>query len=287
MRQNIFKRDMLNTVPPNSLPLNTLVDINNDTYHTTQGVSSSALKVAKKSALAYYHAYVNPNTERKVPTRDMVRGSFFHTLTMEGDKLPDEYVIKQVFNNRTKDGKAAKEAWERYTEGKIAVTQSDYDMVRGMRDAVYAHAVLGSLMADGLAEKSLYAIDHETKLLLKVRPDWLPRKAENVIIDLKSCVDASDDAFGRHAAALDYPMSAAHYLDLLPWADVFIFAAVEKEAPYHINLLCVERDSHEHEMARHMNRQAMRRIADGYLYGQWPGYDHHIKGLQVPGYYWK
>lgn len=276
---------MLNT-PPNNLPLNTLVDIDNDTYHSTQGVSSSALKVAKKSALAYYHAYVDPNTERKKPTRAMVSGSFFHTLTMENDKLPDEYMIKQTFG-RTKEQRAAKEAFERLSEGKTLVSMAEYDMVRGMRDAVYAHSLLGPLMRSGEAEKSLYSIDGETGLLLKVRPDWLPSAADNVIIDLKSCVDASDDAFGRHAASLDYPMSAAHYLDLLPWADVFIFAAVEKEAPYHINLLAIERDSHEHEMAQRMNRQALRRIADGYASGYWPGYSPEIKPIQVPGYYWR
>lgn len=278
---------MINALPPNDLPLSELVDIDNDTYHSTAGVSSSALKEAKRSQLAYWQKYVNPERVRSKPTRAMVSGSFFHTMTSEGDKLPDEYIIKpRSFNAKTKEGKAAKEAFERYAGDRIQVSQLDYDNVRRMRDAAYAHPILGKLLEAGQAEKSRYWHDDETDLLLKVRPDWLPAGADNVVIDLKSCRSAESSDFGRDAANLEYPMSAAHYIDGLPWCDAFIFAAVEKEPPYHVALYVMERDSHDYDTAKLRNRRAIRAIAEGYRTGVWLGEDPMIRPLELPKYYY-
>jgi hypothetical protein len=88
----------------------------------------------------------------------------------------------------------------------------------------------------GAAEESFYWIDEATGLLCKCRPDYrIPER--RILVDLKSCEDASPEAFARTIFNYTYYIQAGFYLDgvsqvLAEPYRTFIFIAVEKTPPY-------------------------------------------------------
>ena len=84
-------------------------------------------------------------------------------------------------------------------------------------------------------EASFFATDDNTGLELKTRPDsyW---QANGVIYDIKTCQAADPKAFAKVCLNFGYAIQAAFYMHVLRLAgyqaDKFLFACVEKTAPY-------------------------------------------------------
>jgi exodeoxyribonuclease VIII len=114
--------------------------------------------------------------------------------------------------------------------GRLQLTNDQWEALDGIRKAVNANAQCQRLFAEGGPERSFAAcIDGA---LVRCRPDWY--HPGGLILDVKSCQDASPAAFAKDIARYRYDMQAAFYLDVMRHAgfkaERFIFLAVEKTA---------------------------------------------------------
>lgn len=84
---------------------------------------------------------------------------------------------------------------------------------------------------------SLFWDDPDTGLKLKSRPD-ICRSKKNIIVDIKTCKDASPQGFARDASNLDYWLQAVMQMEgvvnsgLMERVDKYFWLAVEKTPPY-------------------------------------------------------
>ena len=71
--------------------------------------------------------------------------------------------------------------------------------------------------------------------------DFTNAKNKSIIVDIKSCLDSSAKEFKRSVYNYGYSISAAYYCDFLK-RENYIFAAVEKEAPFQVSLYSLNDD---------------------------------------------
>ncbi|AGH57650.1 exonuclease VIII [Cyanophage KBS-S-2A] len=247
--------------------------MNNAEYHADPAISASHLHAIAKSPEHYYARYLDPDRKPSTPTPAMKFGSLVHTAVLEPDEIYNRYAVCPPRN--TKAGKEA--AAEMAANGIEAVTQSDWDMARDMRDAVHAHPIASDLLSEGAPEQSVWWDDPTTKQRCKCRPDWL--KSDGTIIDLKTTQDASVDGFAKSVARFRYHVQQAHYQNGTG-AERFIFIAVEKYEPYSVGVYELDADAIA-EGSRLAFRD-LRRIATCRKLDEWPGYSPTITSLSLP-----
>jgi hypothetical protein len=168
-------------------------------------------------------------------------------------------------------------------EGKVPLRPADYRTAHAMAVAVAVHPTASKLLRHGQPERTLIWRDEATGVLCRLKADWL---RPDGIVDVKTAVDASEDALSKAAHNHGYAVQAPFYLrgfrDRFPGVDPFFaFIAVEKEPPYlvHVNQLT------ERALAwgdRQVS-QAMEIYRDCQASGVWPGYPlHEITEIDLP-----
>jgi hypothetical protein len=202
-------------------------------YHALSAIGHSGLVRIMRSP-AHLRDYLSNAPE---PTPAMQLGTAFHTALLEPDAFVQQFVVAPRFDRRTKEGKAAAEAWDADNAGKTPLTADQMATIQLMSSSVRAHAGAARLLESGLAEMSGFWIDRETGIECKCRPDFLAMAGEMAtgIVDVKTCCDASADGFSRAIANLGYDLQAALYQDGLKALTgrelPFYFVAIEKEPP--------------------------------------------------------
>jgi hypothetical protein len=240
-----------------------------EAYRAHDGISASDLKhIVPPRTPAHYRANVIERSVPRTETKAMLLGTLAHLAVLEPDKLESAFVVRpEGLDLRTKPGKE----WLAQAGDKPALTQLEADAVFGMRDAVASHEVARELLRGTQAEVSMFALHPQTSLPIKGRIDAL---GASVIVDVKTCEDASPGAFSRQAAALLYDLSAAHYMALADLCDVpvdsFWWVAVEKSPPFAVAVY----QPSEEVMARGMSlaESALVRVRECADCGDWPGY---------------
>lgn len=308
---------------PNINSAGVYAGISNSEYHGGPGISKSGLDIINRSPAHFYHAQ---NSERKPSTPDQQIGTLTHSLVLEPETFWDEYarpfnaaqfpdalVTNDDVKARLKDlnekvsGRkddlierlraADPEAiflddcraeHERENDGKTLITEDQLATAEAMRDAINAHPKAGKLFTDGQAELSVYWTDDETGVLCRCRPDYL--RNDGVVVDLKTALDASEDAFPRSVEKWRYHVQAAFYLDGLraakaAGADIaepraFVFVAVEKTAPYAVGVYVI--DAEAIEIGRREYRQDLARYAECLSAEHWPAYSDRIEPISLP-----
>jgi hypothetical protein len=249
--------------------------ISNEEYHADPAISASQLKEIGKSPFHYWKRYVDPDRSPSEPTAAMRLGSLVHCAVLEPNELLQRYAVGP--DRRTKEGKATAERM--IADGIEPVSASDFEQALSMAAAVHSHPTAGLLLTNGAAETSHWWDDIATGLRCKCRPDWFDGE---LIVDLKTCVDASPAGFGKAVAAFHYQLQAAHYL-AGTLAKRFIFVAVEKSYPFAVGVYELDQEALVHgSIARH---NALQRIQDCRAIGEWGhGYTDGIQTLQLPGW---
>jgi hypothetical protein len=192
----------------------------NADYHADPAISASHLKAVMQSPYHYWSRFLDPKRPTVEPTSAMRLGSLAHCAVLEPDELSKRYAIAP--DRRSNAGKAA--AAEMSANGIEAVSEPDMALALNMADAVRQHPYAAALLADGKAEQSFWWDDKATGQRCKCRPDWYQG---TTIVDLKTCQDASANAFARACATFGYHTQAAHYLNGT-FAERFIFIAVRR-----------------------------------------------------------
>jgi exodeoxyribonuclease VIII len=207
-----------------------ILTMTNESYHAHPSISSSDVKAVATRSLAHWKY----RTYKASPA--FALGSAVHALVLEPQK---NLVVRGPEDRRGAKWKDASLAAD--LDGKILLTEGDYDLAAEIANAVLAHPAVGSFLADSefVAEASFFADDGETGANIKCRPDgYIPHAG--VVFDIKTTRDASPEGFPKELRNYGYDLQAAFYLRTLREAGFlakkFIFVAVEKEPPYAVGL---------------------------------------------------
>jgi len=256
-------------------------------YHSLPAFSASGLKLMRKSPAHYYGAMLDPNRPPDDPSDAMRLGTLFHTALFEPAEVAARYVVKpEGLDGRTKEGKA----WLSEQTGREVIAADKMRAALAMAASARALPEVESLLGAGDGEVSAFWTDEETGELCKCRPDWVfPVVIGSgvILVDGKSCQDASPAGFSRAIWNYCYHLQAAWYSDGYERATGkrvhgFVFVAVESAwphaaAPY---MLCDD----VLDRARVENRLLLNRYAECKRTGNWPGYSRQISLINLPAW---
>ena len=201
-------------------------------YHGSDPISRSRLFLMSKSP-AHFAEWQPEDTAA------LAFGRALHMLVLQPEIFGEHYFVMERPNLRTASGRQAVADIE--AQGLEVIFSEDFAVLDGMRKSVYANKYAAALLR-GEKEVSYYWTDPDTGIDCKCRPDCRTElKTTSVIVDLKSCRDASTDAFAAEAVRLGYDLQVAMYrtgvekIEQKPHK--FVFVAVEKSPPYAVNIL--------------------------------------------------
>ncbi len=268
------------------------------TYHQRRldEASASGLKQMLRSPAHFAHWCKTPDDDKESDA--LTFGRAFHCATLEPAVFIRTYAVVErgapryptaaqwnAKGKRAPDSQAAVDYWTEWnanTAGRIRMSQTDYDRARWMADSARAHPVAAGLLTGGDREVTLRWQDEETGLGCKARADlYAPGE---FLMDLKSCRDASAEGWGRAVASYHYDLQQAHYIegvrrngDAIRW---FVFLAVESEAPYVAQPHVL--DARAEERGWNLRQQAIKRQAECFKAGRWPGYSDELIETSLP-----
>lgn len=252
--------------------------IPNAEYHGGSGFSNSGLSEFKKSPYHFWWTYLSGQAER-TETPAMKLGTAVHSAILEPELFESEYVRAPQVDRRTKEGK---DAWAALPEHKIALRADEWDQCVSMRNALRETKAGRKLLNGGEPEASYFVEIDE--LMMKCRPDYV---TDNMIIDVKTTDDASPMGFMRSAVKFGYHRQAALYMDILAEfgtpKDAFVFAVVEKSAPYATAWYYATQEMIDAGRAEY--KALVQGLKTCLATGNWPGYGEEIKPLKMPEWY--
>lgn len=268
-------------------------DMTNEQHHAHNAIGSSSLKLIGQTPKHYWARYLDPERKPFEQTKAMKTGTMIHTATLEPHRFDEWFtVMPEGLDRRTKEGK---ELWAQIVAtGKEPLLQSDLDTAKGTAAAAHAHPVTRVLFDKCAAktEVSIFWVDPETGVNLKIRPDIMVEPCQlfpnGLICDLKSTDDASADGFGRSAWNWEMHLQAALYpqgfqaVFKTKEPPTFLWLAQEKARPYANQYFRCGGD-----LAAHGQREVRRLLA---IYkrcmetGTWPGYPTQVRDIALPGW---
>lgn len=194
-----------------------------------------------------------------------------------------EIVVIDAKDWRTAAARTARD--EALAAGKIPLLPDEDEMTRAMAATVHNHPEAAALLADGMAEQSLYWTDPVTWVRLRTRPDWITQRDGRVVfVDYKTTKSAAPNIFRAAASDYGYNMQAAFNAagarEVLEEDEIrVVFIAQEKEPPY---LVSVHEWEHEDiALGDALNRLAIDIFAQCKAEDYWPGYGDHIHQMRL------
>jgi len=170
-----------------------------------------------------------------------VFGQLLHSVILQPENLESEYIIEPDVDRRTKAGKELYADFLEGSAGKTVISLADLAKTFEMRDAMLQNELAVKLLG-GAKETPFFWTDSLTGEPCKCRTDVITEvPGQQILVDVKSCGDASTEAFVRDALKYGYDVQAQMYLEGVKANTgkdgVFIFLAVEKEPPYALNII--------------------------------------------------
>jgi exodeoxyribonuclease VIII len=259
--------------------------LTNEDYHAAPGISKTGLwTIHTKTPFHFRYG------ERK-SSSFFDLGSAAHTAVLEPVKL--DFTIMCGPDDRR--GNKWKDAQERAAhEGLTLLTGPDYDRLYRIRDSADKNATLRALRPGLVVEQSGFAIDPETGVLCRCRPDGY-QPSSGIILDLKTTTDGGASAFARSVANFGYHVQDAfysgvwqqalisgveHFDNTIPTVYGFVFVVVETTAPYVTSTY--ELDPSAVDEGRAIYRAALARYAECARTDVWPAYPDEPEPLKLP-----
>lgn len=256
-------------------------------YHATHAMSAGGLKRMRQSPAHFFGLQLDPNRPPPgEPTPALKNGTLVHCAIFEPDQVEARYLVKpDGMNFLTKEGKA----WRDANSGSREIIDAVQLLTaRAQAAALRQLPEVAALLSDGFGEASAFWIDEATGELCKCRPDWTSPAGDGVIlVDGKTCQDASPEGFSRQIWNFDYWLQAAWYSDGYERATGkrvhgFVFAAVESSWPHAAAAYLLGDDVLER--ARIENRRLLDLYAECRRTGVWPGYQTTIQPIALPAW---
>jgi exodeoxyribonuclease VIII len=207
-----------------------LQKLSNEDYHSTEGISSSNLKLLEESPL-----HLKNKNLFKLSGSHLDFGSLVHSLILEPEKTDLEFIREIKVDARTTAGKKAKAEFAEQAQGRIIISHDEYIKAEIMSKNVLA--IAGNILRNGKAEQSYFADDDG--LLIKCRPDYYIESA-GILVDVKTTADISEYGLRKSITNYHYNWSAVFYMKVLRLlglkANKFIFVFVEKSQPHMVKI---------------------------------------------------
>lgn len=270
-----------------------------DEYHRVLGLTKSGLSMLRKSPAHFWNWLSSPP---EPPSKAMNLGTATHTLVFEPHKWQDEITVipadapKKATLAQRNAKKPSEEAvasmawWDKFdaeTHGRALITAEEEVQARAMAQAVLNHSEVAPLLKhpSAKAERSLMCVEkvNGIDISCKGRCDLITMD-NTVIVDLKTCEDASPEAFGKSFMSFGYWLQAVHYLKIAQKAGLptqrFIFIAVEKNPPYSVALY--ELDEQSLEKSIKIRERLLAVLADCIARNEFPAYSKGVTPLTLP-----
>lgn len=248
-------------------------------------ISNSGVKEMLKTPAHYYQAYLAPRTEPRKETEALIFGQILHCLVYEPLDFPKRFYIMPKISQRSHAGKSAVEEAQKLavSHRKRLIFREEYELARQMSEVIRDHPFMREVMSQGMGERTILFNDALTGAPCKIRLDWWS-ESTGLIIDLKTCEDASRSGFANSVKKYKYYIQDPFYLDgcqasgeLYP--EGMVFFAIEKKPPYLCKPYFIPDD------ARQYGRQEINRALSSYMEcrrtGLWPGYDAIPEELSI------
>lgn len=264
-------------------------------YQAIPAASSHRLHDLKRSPL---HCWYGMNGIEDEPTPALMLGSLVNAMLLEPELVEDQYAVAERCSATTGKGTRCNNAGK-YRDGVAwfcgvhaehgepirVVSQDQFSLAGSCVLSIRSHPAARALVDDRTdTEVSLVWKDEETGVLCKARPDALIRP--NVLLDLKTCRDASRRGFERAVFEYGYHTQAAMYRMGLKAVGLDITDAalicVETEAPHAVAVYQFEDDVMER--GEREVRRLLRLWARCMERGEWPGYADDVQLIGLPGW---
>jgi exodeoxyribonuclease VIII len=254
-----------------------IYDIDNETYHASEGLSRSNIMDFKKSP---FHFYWSKQTPRNKETSSQYIGTALHTLILEPEKFHSTYMIAPKINKNTNEWKKIKADAEE--KNLLILDGSEYHYIVSLARTVEHDPTAIRLIEGAQYERSIFWENPETGILCKCRPDILHT---NMICDLKTAADASERAFRNAIYSYGYHIQAAMMQEgvqavLGDKINDFIFIVIEKNEPMAMAIYILDEDAIN--KGREDFHEALHQYKECLEKNEWPGYP--IKEVSLPKY---
>lgn len=210
-----------------------IYELDIDDYLGEQGyISSSGLKRVLDSPEALQRYLLRQN--ESTPRLDF--GTAVHCALLEPERFEREYValpVEHVDLFHEEDLNLIRQEREHPLR---FITQAQMEALHGIREQVARLPEISRLLAEGLAERSLFWRDPATEVRCKIRPDLLV--LPHLILELKTTFDASLAVFQRTLQMQRYHLSAAMYLEgvrhLTGFSTNYVYLVASRHPPYRV-----------------------------------------------------
>jgi exodeoxyribonuclease VIII len=267
-------------------------DLSNEDYQASPGLSSSQLQDLARSPAHYWGLHRDPRRP-PAPTRaGQLEGTLAHCALLEPDEFDARYVRLKPGDparpteaqihaaNRSAKTLDAIDFWRMLRAANPHalefITPTQYEVAMRQADNLRALPEVAELLDAGSPEISAYWVDEETGVYCRCRPDWAHPAGDTgcVLLDVKTCEDATDEGFRWVIKRKGYFRQDAHYSRGFGAAarrtvHGFVFAAVESAWPYVARTHTI--DGPSREQAEQENAALLRLYAKCERDGLWPG----------------
>lgn len=255
-------------------------------YLAAPGISNSGLSDFARSPRHYHALHINPDRPEEDDTASQLVGRLAHCAILEPSEFEKRYAIGPVDDKRL----AVWKAWEAKLPDDIeeAIKPSQATAAKCQALSVRAIPDVAALLAKGAPEVSAFWIDPTAGELCRCRPDWVHPAGDGVIlVDVKTCGDASPREFARQVARMGYHRQAAFYSDGYEIASGrkvlgFVFVAVETAWPFAASAAML--DDASLEQGRVEIAELLPRFAACRAKNEWPCYGDSISLITLPAW---
>lgn len=202
--------------------------------HKRKYLSASALKAFSKSP-NHYVQYVTGTVEA---TPAMTFGSALHCYVLEPKEFNKRYAVCPKVDRRTKEGKMLYAQFVESSVGKEVLTADDFATVLELDKSIREHEPAMDLL-EGCTSFEEMREGEIQGVQFKGIADGL---SDGYILDIKTCQDASPEAFERTAYNSFYHEQGVAYQTLFG-VDRFYWIAVEKNPPYNVSVFMQSMDA--------------------------------------------
>lgn len=250
-----------------------------EAYHDHPAISKSGLwTIYTETPRHFRHA---PKKQSKA----FDFGQAVDIAILEYDTFEDR-VMRGPADRRGNKWEAAQA--EATNSGRLLLTAGDFERALMCRDAVHASSYVNRIITGGDAktnvrQASAFATMGDG-LEVKCRPD-LARSDLSILLDLKTCRDASPRGFAKAVAEYGYHAQEAWYTDTWQAAGGFpvagfVFLAVESEDPFCASVYELEPSAVDE--GRAAMAEAFATYAACMKSNEWPGYPETVQPLALP-----
>lgn len=229
-----------------------------DVYHKHPALSESGLKTLLDCPARYYYKYISGEYEYKEKPSFKI-GKACHKYILEGENaFKKEYwhnpyseytkpeilrILKEKYNYNAPKTMPVSDLMDILLKNEgiepspIHLNKNELNQVIGTARAIKNNKkAYNAFHQKGESEISLFWIDEETGILLKCRPDFLP-KDHKLVPDYKTCQSVNPNVFYGDFVKYGYHIEAAMYMQGIyevfgDEVETFFFVAQEKEPPY-------------------------------------------------------